>query len=315
MIKRINQLFALWQWKYLNGYWWWQQSKPVVEFESEIVEGKPGEGKTRYLALRAIKAMRQGFIVASNFEVRDRLTGAKSIPIANWLDVLRLTVEAVERNTAIVFVIDELHLWADSRSFSKTPLWWRMLMAQHRHFGIGILGATQSLSRVEVVLREIVSTLSRIRNKVILRLPIFAIEKIDPSSVPINENGLSNYELMSGYLFWQPWYVGYSTQQMIDLECWATDEEIDNEIELLTTRLLRALKPEHVQSFVDQFPGSSWELTEDFISTADSFSQVLGLSYELPDLDRNCWSNPFAAGNGLQEDPIPFDDYSGQCYE
>lgn len=310
MYKRIQQLFALWNWKHVEGLWWWQQSKPVVEFESEIVEGKPGEGKTRYLAWRAIKAMREGYVVASNFMVRDRLTGAQSIPIRNWIDVLRLTVEAVEQNIAIVFVIDELHLWADSRSFAKTPLWWRALMAQHRHYGIGILGSAQSLTRVELVLREIVSTLSRIRNRVFLRLPLFLIEKIDPSSVPVNENGLADYKLAGGSWLWSPWYVGYSTQQSVDLECWDTDEAIDAEILDLTKRLSAALVPETVLSYVDHAPHSAWSVPDSVFDECQKLCLAIGVEPPVfKNFNSDVWANSILAGNGDQSEPMSFVDY------
>lgn len=235
-------------WRFKNRMFWFQQRRPIKEFESFIVEGKPGEGKTRFLAVRAVQAMRSGYRVYSNFTVRDRVTGQQTLPLGDWLEMFRASVDALENRRPTLFVIDEIHLWCGSRDFKVTPKWWLSLVAQHRHYHVGLLGSTQNLQRVEIVVRELVDQLVRIRNRTFLRIPLFMMERVDPATVDSD----TGYALSKAVPYWMPWFGGYDTQELMSVERWQSDKAMEAEIKELTQRARAAADPGLIPAFSDE---------------------------------------------------------------
>lgn len=232
-------------WKWSEGLFWFQWRSPHEEFTTFFVEGKKGEGKTRYLTGEACKLMRRGVRVCSNYTITDRLTGAVSVPVAGWLDVLRFSVDALETQTPTMFVIDEFHLWCDSRSWSKTPEWFRGWLAQSRHYGVGICGSVQNFKTVELRARQIADELRRVRKVHFFGVPLYRMEEVAPESVDAE----GDYSLESAHLGLFKWYAGYSTRELIAVEEWKSDAELDAEVSALTTRAGQLVAPESFSSF------------------------------------------------------------------
>lgn len=147
-------------WILSHRYVWFLRSRPV-ELPLRIYEASPGGGKTLGACRDVIQYMRLGVRVASNLYVRDAYTGQEAIPCRTWAEMLRLSVQAVRDDEPILFFFDELHNICDARNWQATPGWWREMMSQHRHLGIGIIATTQALNQVEVRMRTLCKELIR----------------------------------------------------------------------------------------------------------------------------------------------------------
>jgi hypothetical protein len=190
--------------------------------------------------------MRRGVRVCANYTIVDRLTGTSSVPVAGWLDVLRLSVDALRRGVPTVFVIDEFHLWADSRSWTKTPEWFRGWLAQSRHYGVGICGSVQNFKTVELRARQIADDLIRIRRlKFVGRIPLYRCEIVEPETVDAE----GDYGLREPHFGFFKWYAGYDTRELIQVEEWKSDEQIDAEIQALTAEAAALVAPGVISSF------------------------------------------------------------------
>jgi len=231
---------------------WWQRRRPVAEFDTRIYLGRPGAGKTLFATRDAVLLLRQGIRVAANYKVRDPLTGREAERIGSWLDFLRMSVEAIVRRQPMVFVIDEINLWAPARFYQKVPAWWLTLMSQRRHFGVGIIATAQNFEGVEVYLRRLVNSVvflkavpvslpiyERGAGVCMVRLPAFFAAAVDPQDA---ENALAvttdaqgarqRSRLPLGAFVWMPaWVYGaYSTEEIVAVEEWREDEDVEREV-------------------------------------------------------------------------------------
>lgn len=252
-------------WKWRERVYWFQQWKKPAEFPTWIVEAKRGQGKTRYMALEAVKDMRRGVRVASNFTVRDRLTGQESERADSWVDVLRLSVDALENGEPIKFYVDELHLWMDSRAFKLTPAWFRGWLAQSRHYGAGLCGSVQNLRRLEIVARELVDELLVVK-KWNFRLfllwgpfvPLHWLGTVDEDSIGTDEMGDATVYKFKGWRLWfARWWAGYDTRELIQVEPWCPDAELQKEVDELIERAAALVAPGLISAYADSV--TAWE--------------------------------------------------------
>lgn len=234
------------------GYRWWDRRIPDPGVRTMIFEGRPGEGKTLLLTREAIALMRAGYDVSSNYAIEDVVTGARSERVVDWVDMFRQSVRALEVGRPRVFVLSEIHLWAGSRDTQLTPRWWLALMALRRHYGIALLGDTQSLTRVEIVLRELVDQIVQVRRPLWIRwlervtgraIPLRLIQLMDASEL---ELGRDHYQSMGNARpTLIPWwaYHSYDTREMVRPEQYRKDELIESEIEELTRQADELVRP------------------------------------------------------------------------
>lgn len=228
---------------------WFLREPPVWEFSTRIYEGQPGSGKTLAMVRDAVELMRHGVVVYSNLQIVDRVSGQRSRPMDSWLGMLRATVDCLESGDRVVFAIDEIHLMCDARNWQLTPGWWLNLMAQRRHYGIGVLGTTQDVSTVEKRLRQLVGLLVRMRRlvrlptwlpgaRVLNRLAWFRFQEIDGRT--ISDATPTGATVGAGYISWMPWYAfgGYDTRALMSSDDFAgyTDEAAAAEVAELTAR-------------------------------------------------------------------------------
>jgi len=263
-VSRLAEWFRARQWARENGLRWFQQWREPPEFRTWIVEAKKRKGKTRFMAREAVKDMRAGILVASNFTIRDRVTGQGSERCSDWLDVLRLSVAALEAERPIKFYIDELHSWLDSRAFKATPPWFRAWLAQSGHYGAGICGSVQNLRRLEIVARELVDEFYVIR-KLYFRVFLVPVEAwwnpivplqwlgtVDPDTIGTADMGdASAYTFVKSALTFPRWWAGYDTRELISVEEWRSDPELDAEVKRLTERAAELVAPGWIPAYSD----------------------------------------------------------------
>lgn len=262
MIARIRLRISYLRWLWRQRGLWFQRARPVFEAPIQIAEGKRGEGKSRWIAWKAIPYLRRDTIggrrvtVAANFRLRDPLTGRRAVEIKSWVDAFGLAVRALERGEILILCVDELHEWAGARDFRKTAGWWRWLMSQSRKFGIGFFGATQSLKDVEIFLRRRTDRLIRIRRVDLWRAPLFRLEDVDPESVDSDED----YRVIGGELKWfrAHAYLGSATQEFVSSVETREEKGEDRKIAELQRRA-RAVSREicSLPALPDESPGAA----------------------------------------------------------
>lgn len=240
------QFVRLQKWKYAHGLFFFQWKPQHVEFETFFVEGKKGEGKTRYLAGWACDQMRRDIRICANFTITDRYTGRSAVLVDGWMEILRKSVEALREGIPTVFVIDEFHLWADSRSWSKMPSWFRGWMAQSRHYGVGFCGSVQNFKNIDLRARQLADELRRVRKVHFFGIPIYRMEEVEPETVDAE----GEYGLSDAHLGLFKWYAGYDTRELIQVEDWFEDEELDAEIKQLTAEAASLVSPAEFSSFL-----------------------------------------------------------------
>jgi len=205
-------------WLVRMRYVWFLRRPLPGEFQTRIYEGLPGSGKTLLMVRDAVTLMRSGVRVCSNLRIRDIYSGSESERCATWIEMLEWSVQTLRDGVPTVFCLDEIHLMCDSREWKSTPSWWRNLMAQRRHFGIGIIGTTQDLSQVEKRLRTLVKHLIRVRRVRLWKLPVYRTSMLDPSTVD-NPAGAAT-PIGSSRWEWVPAHAfhSYSTREVMKSE-------------------------------------------------------------------------------------------------
>lgn len=279
-----------WRWRH-REYWWLRKSHKFMPLT--MYAGLPGSGKTLFAVQDAVQLLRAGENVYSNLYIRDRVTGAASRPCHTWLDMVRLAVEALERDESAYFVWDEIHLHCDSRSWSLTPEFLLHVFAQRRHYRIGLIATTQHVDQVEKRLRTLVDRIVNVRPtglreaaRALFRreLPLFWQETLNgalvdvPGADPVLGKGLAVTK-------WYSW-SSYSTHEVVAGEDLAAykDDEVREFIADLTTRAQLCCQAPHIESYHDRlnpslhadFPLSSMHSTKvDAVSSAGIDDGVL----------------------------------------
>lgn len=251
MNNKIIYKWKLWKWKYSHKYHWWQREKPHQEFSTRIYSGLPGSGKTLKMVEDCIALMRKGVVVYSNLTIIDPEYGHRSRPLGSWLEMLRASVEALEEGKPTVFAIDEIHLMCDARNWSKTPGWWLNLIAQRRHYGVGIIGTTQAIDQVEKRLRTLVDFILEVhmpiqrgwflsKIPIIKKIPLMRVNQIDARV--IDNPNVEEKDKRFGKWVLVSWlgYHGYSTQELMASDDFIgyKEDDIAEEINILTQKAI-----------------------------------------------------------------------------
>lgn len=109
----------------------------------ELITGLPGGGKSYLLVWRALKGMREGRPVFSNFP----LSGAYRLDI----EILK----HAEFPSSSLVLIDEAGLFFNSREWNKFPMEIFQLFSQHRKMKIDMLVVGQDSGMVDINIRRV----------------------------------------------------------------------------------------------------------------------------------------------------------------
>jgi len=130
--------------------------------------GLPGSGKTYGLVLEALKSIKQGRKVYSNFDIA--IDGI--VRIKGFSDLVKVRDGLV--------ILDELNLWFPSRLWQSIPPEILSLWAQSRKRGIDLVYSTQHLDRVDKVIREVTNYIIRCNSISIFGLQFFIYSTYQP---------------------------------------------------------------------------------------------------------------------------------------
>jgi len=121
----------------------------------EIYSGIPGSGKTLEVTKIAVKEMRKGRPVFSNYPIQCKVRkGFKLYTVTSYILTKDMLTDYVFPYGSLL-IIDEAQTWFGSREwkdFSKDSL---LLFTAHRHIGYSLICICQHPQRVDVILREL----------------------------------------------------------------------------------------------------------------------------------------------------------------
>jgi len=151
-----------------------------------IVEGRPGMGKSIYLVGEIVRHLRRGKKVYTNVAINDVKFAQKYVNQLFSIDSLEDIVDLREGE----IVLDEVHIYLNSRNWDKLDVRFQLFLQQHRKRGLNITGAVQSIKRADVVFRELIQVFYRIKKIVSFKVPywgkafgFFYIREYDPDDI------------------------------------------------------------------------------------------------------------------------------------
>jgi len=124
-----------------------------------VATGRPGEGKSVFLTTIACLMLRKGYDVMANFPMLipdEVLQDQKSGSLSQVSTMEALISASARPGRRLVVILDEIHLWFNSREWEKVPLEVQSKWQQHRKDRIDIVGAAQDISRMDKALRQLI---------------------------------------------------------------------------------------------------------------------------------------------------------------
>lgn len=141
--------FSMWRRLYLGGFWWFQRERRD-EPPFRLYTGRRGRGKSLIMTRDLQRELARGTLVFSNFPVADPLSRTQAVTFESIDGLMFAIVRAcLDRSPRIVVAFDEAQNHFDSRDWERFPVWLRTFLAESRHYHVGVLAATQSMSQVE----------------------------------------------------------------------------------------------------------------------------------------------------------------------
>lgn len=140
-----------------------------------IVMGKPGAGKSTYLAIKALEYKKKNKNVYSNVYI----DGTYRISLKTDLNVNKL-----ENG---LLIIDEAGFEFNARDFKKFTTELYRFFTLHRHYNLDIILAVQFWDRLDIVIRELVQRITVITPTIFSF--IFVRAKDITCSIDISEEG------------------------------------------------------------------------------------------------------------------------------
>lgn len=166
-----------------------------------LYEARPGQGKTTY-AMKMIDDLLhfslRKYKVASNVPTVVQHERFISLPPSGWDPVLEVIYQHLEKDFddvkkegTLVIILDELSLMLNARNWDSLPNEVQFILRQHRHFGVDIVGFSQSVQDIDVAYRRLVQNLHSIHKIAVLPLlgvgsyGLFMIRDYDPDDVEV----------------------------------------------------------------------------------------------------------------------------------
>jgi len=129
-----------------------------------VIAGVPGAGKTAVLTAIARDLLEEDKVdVYSNYKIF-----IKSPRLKFWRKVGDLL--KIEKG---VILMDEIHIYLNSRFYGKMSVDMQYKLAQHRKEGLHIVGTVQNMARVEITMRELVTNYYECKK--IIPIPYFGV--------------------------------------------------------------------------------------------------------------------------------------------
>jgi len=113
----------------------------------EIYTGLPGSGKTYVMTRRILEALKNKRHVYCNYKIF-----SDSEYLHQWN-----STEDIEKISNGLIAIDEVQIYFNSRKWGDLSETIQYKLQQHRKDGLDIIGTTQHESRVDIVMRQLVS--------------------------------------------------------------------------------------------------------------------------------------------------------------
>lgn len=120
-----------------------------------IVMGRPGVGKSTYLALMARKALKKGIKVYSNYHI---LGCYKIDPNFDFGNIL------LENG---LIIVDEAGREHNSRDWQRFTRECYTFYSQHRHYNLDIILAVQHWERLDLTIKELVQEIHIVKNTIL----------------------------------------------------------------------------------------------------------------------------------------------------
>jgi len=164
---------------------------------TDVAPARRGVGaavKGRYIDLSATEGLvaeiqrhlRRGRNVYTNVAITDVKFAQKYKDRLFSIDSLEDIVDLREGE----IVLDEVHIYLNSRNWDKLDVRFQLFLQQHRKRGLNITGAVQSVKRADVVFRELIQVFYRIKKLVSFKIPywgkafgFFYLREYDPDYV------------------------------------------------------------------------------------------------------------------------------------
>jgi len=175
-----------------------------------IVEGRPGQGKSIYLVGEIYRHLRRGRMVYTNVAITDIKFAKKYekrlFSITSLEDIIELREGEI--------VLDEVHIYLNSRNWDKLTIEFQLFLQQHRKRGLNITGAVQSIKRADVVFRELIQVFYRIRKIVSFKMPFtregfgfFYLREYDPDIIESGGSKTNQDAVSWPFLFFADPYI------------------------------------------------------------------------------------------------------------
>jgi hypothetical protein len=207
-------LIAYWRDLWDRGLWWIQRLKRD-EPPFRLYIGKRGRGKSLAMTRDVQKEMhKKRALVLSNYPVYDPYTDTNAIEWSTVEEMMNLVAQAVlDDRQRIIIAIDEAQNHFDARDWETCPRWFRTFLAESRHYHVGVIAATQSISQVDKRFRILCDEVVRVRpllTKLHHRIAIFRMCKLDEDFDSVEEEAKEIGAAWFTY-FTARVYGGYST--------------------------------------------------------------------------------------------------------
>lgn len=224
----------MWRRLYSGGYWWFQRARRD-EPPFRLYTGKRGRGKTLLATRDLQKELARGSYVFSNYPIADPLSLRTAITFED-VDHLMLTlVETVLANDAlpepeqkrILIAFDEAQNHFDSRDWEVFPAWLRTFLAESRHYKVGIIACTQSMSQVDKRFRLLCDEVFRVEpviESLKHKVALFRLQHLDEARNSADDD---EREVGRAHLSWVVGraFSGYSTVGLPTAEAVSTAEK------------------------------------------------------------------------------------------
>lgn len=163
-----------------------------------IVMGKPGVGKSTYLAYKTAKSLKQNRSVYSNVYIE----GAYKFQIQ---DLGKYNIESA------LVIIDEAGFEFNARDFKKFTNDLYRFFTMHRHYDLDIILAVQFWDRLDIVIRELTHKITVVKPFIINKY--FMASKDIKVKIAIDENtkqiieeyswDFFSYRIVPRWLYWK----------------------------------------------------------------------------------------------------------------